>query len=125
MWWGRTPKSLAQRGEDLAAKHLKRSRYKILDRNVWLGRYEVDILARKGDTVVFVEVRSRASDDPVPPEDSVGYTKRQHLRKAALFYLSRHEKPGTFYRFDVVAVLVPASGKPTITWYRDAFGPKE
>jgi putative endonuclease len=125
MWWRRTPKPLGQRGEDLAAKHLKRSGYKILGRNVWLGRYEVDILARDGDTVVFVEVRSKTSDEPVPPEDSVGYTKRQHLRKAALFYLIRHEVPGTYYRFDVVAVVAPAEGKATITLYRDAFPAEE
>ena len=56
-------RSFAQRGEDLAAKHLKRSGYKIVERNARLGHYEIDIIAREGDTVAFVE---GADDRGVP-----------------------------------------------------------
>jgi putative endonuclease len=121
MWWRSEPRPLGQRGEEYAANYLKRAGYAILGRNLRLGRNELDILARDGDTVVFVEVRSRASNEPVPPEDTINPEKRRRLRAAARYYLSRHQEPDTYYRFDVVSVVIPEKGKPVITLYRDAF----
>lgn len=112
---------VGQQGEDLAAKYLKRNRYKILDRNVRLGRYEIDIIAREGDTICFVEVRTRMDNDPVPPEDTVGPVKQRHIRAAAHYYIARHPDPNAYYRFDVVAIILPKDAKPQITLYRDAF----
>ena len=120
-WRRRRSRTLGERGEDLAAKHLKRSGYTILARNVWLGRHEIDIIAREGDTIAFVEVRTRTADDPVPPEDSIGRTKRQHVRAAAHRYIARYGAEGSYYRFDVVGVTLPEGGKPQIVLHRDAF----
>jgi len=121
MWWRKAPKALWQRGEDLAARHVKKNGYKILERNARYGRGEIDIIALDGDTVVFVEVRTRAIRDAVLPEESITETKRRHVRAAANSYISRKGNPDTYYRFDVVAVILPEKEKPEITLYRDAF----
>ncbi len=122
MWWRRRkPRTFWQRGEDLAVKRLRREGYAILDRNVRLGRFEIDIIAREGDTLIFAEVRSRSASDPVPPEDSIGAVKRRHLLTAARLYLARLGADTPYYRFDVVSVVIPDRGKPLVTLLRDAF----
>lgn len=122
MWWRRKPKTLGQRGEDAAARYLKRQGYRILERNRYLGRNEIDIIAEEGDTIAFVEVRTRNVLDGVPPEDSIGPVKQRHLRQAAQRYIDQHGDESRYYRFDVVSVILPDTGKPTIILYRDAFG---
>lgn len=119
--WRRSKPLPGRRGEDLAAAYLRRQGYTILARNARFGHCEVDIIAREGDTVAFVEVRSRTAEDAIAPEDSIGPRKQHHLRAAARMYLARHEAPDTYYRFDVVAVTMPPDQKPVITLYRDAF----
>lgn len=117
----RRAQPLGSRGEDLAVRTLKRAGYKILERNAHLGRYEIDIIARQGDTVAFVEVKTRRSQDHALPEDNVTSEKRRRIVHAAQLYLSRRQDPSLYYRFDVVTVLLPEKGKPTVTLYRDAF----
>ena len=89
MWWRREPKPLGRRGEDAAARYLKKQGYRILERNRFLGKYEIDIIAREGDTIAFVEVRTRKVLDDFPPEDSVGPRKQQHIRSAAQRYIDQ------------------------------------
>ncbi len=117
----RKAKPLGQQGEDLAAKTLKRAGYTILERNAHLGRYEIDIIAREGDTVSFVEVKTRRQDDIASPEANVASTKQLHLSRAAKIYMSRMDDAETYYRFDVMSVLIPERGKPSVTIFRDAF----
>lgn len=117
----RKTRTLGARGEALAAKALKANGYTILERNVDLGRYEIDIIAREGDTIAFVEVKTRTSDHIAFPEDNVTFEKRRHISRAARRYIDMHPEEDVSYRFDVVAVLVPDKGKPDITIYRDAF----
>lgn len=122
MWWRpEPPRSLGQRGEDAAARHLKRAGYTILERNRFLGRYEIDIIAREGDTIAFVEVRTRASRDEVMPEDSIGPKKQHRIRQAARRYIAAQEDESFYYRFDVVSVILPEGGKPEIRLIRNAF----
>ncbi len=117
----RKAKLLGQQGEDLATKALKRDGYTILERNVHLGRYEIDIIAREGDTVAFVEVKTRRKEDIASPEANITAVKQSHLLRAARIYMSRAEDSGTYYRFDVVSILLPEKGRPRITIFRDAF----
>ena len=117
----RRPLPLGRQGERAIVRHLRRAGYRIVARNAWLGRYEVDIIARKGDTTAFVEVKTRRDTAVVLPEANVTHTKRQHLRKAARYYMTRENDPAMYYRFDVAAVLVPPQGKPTVTYYENAF----
>lgn len=121
MWPFPEPRPLWRRGEAAAARHLQWKGFRILARNARFGHNEVDIIARDGDTTVFVEVRTRESADPMPPEDSITYPKRRHLRAAARMYLSRQPDPDQYFRFDVVGVVMPEHGKPGITHYPDAF----
>jgi len=119
--WFKRPKALGARGEDAAAKFLKRNGFKILARNVRLSRYEIDIIAREGDTIAFVEVKTRRSDSFAMPEENVDARKQNHIRRAAHVYIADHGDDETYYRFDIASVLLPDGDKPTITLYRDAF----
>ncbi len=121
MWWRPDRRPTGQRGEDAAARFLRRQGYRILDRNVRLGRNEIDIIAQEGDTIAFVEVRSRTAADAIAPEDTVGPVKQQRLRTAANIWLGQHQEAAMHYRFDVVGVILPDRGKAEITLYRDAF----
>ena len=121
MWFRRKPVPLGTRGERLAAKALRRAGFKILARNARLGRYEIDLIAREGDTTAFVEVKTRRTGEPVRPEDNVGPAKRRHIQTAARIYADRENDPEMYYRFDIVAVVLPEHGKPQIEILRDAF----
>ncbi|HNR30603.1 MAG TPA: YraN family protein [Candidatus Hydrogenedentes bacterium] len=125
MWPWRDTRPLGRQAEDLAARFLRRAGYRILAQNLRLGRYEVDIVARQGDTIAFVEVRSRRDPDPVAPENTVGYRKRRHLTHAAGLYMARHPDPDIYYRFDIVAIIFPEKGRPIITHLENAFSPEE
>lgn len=120
-WFHRKSKTVGQCGEDLAARALRRAGYTLLQRNARLGAYEIDIIAREGDTTAFVEVKTRRTADPVPPEENVGYTKRRHIRAAAHAYIAREDNPEMYYRYDIVSVIMPEQGKPEVSIFRDAF----
>lgn len=124
-WLQRKPETLGARGERLALRALRRAGYRIIARNVHIGRYEIDIIARDGDTTVFVEVKTRREQDEIAPEENVRHEKRRRLRQAARVYMERERDPAMYYRFDVVAVHVPDSGKPSTEIYRDAFAGRE
>ena len=119
--FNQSSKPLGARGEDAAAKYLKRNGFKILARNEQLGRYEIDIIAREGDTVAFVEVKTRQSDAFAKPEANVDARKQTHIRRAAHAYIQAHGDDETYYRFDIASVLYPDSGAPTVTLFRNAF----
>lgn len=118
-------RTLAQQGEDRAAKYLKRQGYRILERNARLGRYEIDIIAREGDTVAFVEVKTRRSGAPVDPVESVNFHKRRHIRRGASTWIQQHDDGVTYYRFDIVTIVWPERSDPIIHLYRNAFGAAE
>jgi putative endonuclease len=96
-------------GEELAARHLRRSGYRILERNWRSHRYEIDVIAREKSTgtVVFVEVKTRTPNSFGRPADAVDRNKQRFLRLAAESWLIANgglEQPA---RFDVIEVLLP------------------
>lgn len=113
--------ALGRRGERAAAWFLRLRGYRILGRNLRYPHGEIDIVARRGGIVAFVEVRTRATADPVPPEQTVTPPKQRHLRAAARQYLARNPDPALSYRFDIIGVLCPPRGKAHITHFPDAF----
>ena len=121
-WFGSEPArdALGQRGENLAARHLRNQGYKIIIRNFRCDVGEVDIIARDGKTLVFVEVKTRTSDEPTP-EDQVNNDKRHQLTKAARAYLSQYGTPQPPARFDVVAVVWPQGREARIRHTQNAF----
>lgn len=101
-------------GEEHAAAFLKKSGYTILGRNVRPNRHdEIDIVARTGDTLVFVEVKTRRQESFGRPMTAVDKGKRHALNRAASAYLRKARYPDLFYRFDVIEVLGrPEEGLP-------------
>lgn len=120
-WPWRKPRPLGQQGEDLAVNYLKREGFTILARNVRLGVNEIDIIAREGDTVAFVEVKTKRGNPLTSPECNVTEAKKKKIRRAAKRYIDEQDENGTYYRFDIVSVVVPDADKPIITLFRDAF----
>jgi putative endonuclease len=111
---------LGQRGENLAAKFLRDQGFKIIARNFRCEVGEVDIIARDGGMLVFVEVKTRAYDDPTP-EEQVNQDKRHQLTKAAKLYLARYGSPQPAARFDVVAIVWPTGRDAQIRHTPNAF----
>src|SRR5688500_11715639 len=91
--------ALGDRGENLAARELQKKGYRILNRNFKCAVGEIDIIARDGKTLVFVEVKTRMFDEPAP-EAQINQIKMHQLSKAATFYLSRYGQPQPTARFD-------------------------
>ena len=123
-WWrGRRPvPSLGQRGEDAAARFLRRLGYKIVGRGDRDKLGELDIVAVDHRTVVFVEVKTRQSPDLGPPEEAVDLRKQRRLTRLALGYLRRHGLLEHAARFDVVALTWPPDERrPHIEHFINAF----
>ena len=108
-------------GEDLAHRYLRRRGCTIVARNYRppSGSGEIDLVAWHGGTLVFVEVKTRATAEFGAPDRAVDADKRQHLHDAARDYARRAGVEWEKVRFDIVSVLL---AKPmTIEWIRDAF----
>jgi len=116
------PKTLGRRGEDAAARYLKRLGYIIVARGHRDNIGEIDLIAVDGRTIVFVEVKTRTSHDAGHPGDAVDDAKQRKLTRLALSYMKRHDLLENAARFDVVAVTWPAGrGKPVIEHFISAF----
>lgn len=91
-------------GEDLACEYLKKHGYKILERNYRIRGGEIDIVARDGNYLVFVEVKSRWSHEYGPPAESMTPWKIRYLLKTAQFYLNKIGWGNGPYRLDSVSI---------------------
>jgi len=110
-------------GEAVAAKHLGRKGYRILGQRVRVGRRdELDIVARDGRTLVFVEVKTRKTELYGRPASSVNRGKRHSLSRAALRYIKELRERPDFLRFDVVEVVgEEGAGEPVVRHLENAF----
>lgn len=95
---------LGQKGEDLAAEYLERHGYTILDRDWHCGHKDLDLVATKDDTIVFVEVKTRTSAEWGNPQDFIDDRKIRRIVNSADAYL-RFNQIDMNVRFDVVSVL--------------------
>lgn len=114
----RAKDALGRYGEDLAVDLLRREGLIILDRNWRCDAGELDVLARDGESLVVCEVKTRRSLAHGSPAEAVGPRKMRRLRELALRWLDEQEVYVPVIRFDVVGVLVPASGPPIINYLR-------
>ena len=112
-------KLLGRTGEDRAADHLAGRGFRILERNYSAPYGEIDLIALDGDTVVFVEVKTRTTDAYGAPELAVDRRKQERMVKAALGYLKRRNLHQMPCRFDVVAISGMDGG--TVQHIRHAF----
>ena len=113
-----------QWGERQAEKYLRRRGYRILYRNfVPPGGGEVDLVCRdkKAETLVFVEVKTRASEERGRPADAVDYDKQRRVAKGAMAWLRLLNYPDIRFRFDIVEVLATSEDAPEITLIHNAF----
>src|SRR5437762_12329268 len=110
------------RGEKLACRFLKRRGYNILFRN-FRGRSggEIDVVCRDNDTLVFVEVKTRAREDFGRPLEAVDLAKQKRISRGALAWLRMLENPDILFRFDVVEVIVVDGAKPRVELIKNAF----
>lgn len=108
-------------GEDIAIQYLRTKGYDILDKNWRSGHKEIDIVARRYDTIVFVEVKARANVFYGKPEDAVDFRKMRNLINAADAYLRLYmiDLP---CRFDVITI-TGAVQNPYICHIEQAFRP--
>jgi putative endonuclease len=110
---------LGDKGEGLAVKFLKKKGYKIITQNYKTRIGEIDIIAREGDTLVFVEVKTRESIAYGKPFEAVNYFKKRKIANVALLYLKKLEEIPPC-RFDVVSIYYE-QGKPDCELIKDAF----
>jgi len=105
-----TRRTTGIKGEEEAARFLTRSGYAILDRNVRTRAGEIDLVAREGKTLVFVEVKTRRDLEGDPPQAAVHTRKQNRLAKLAYGYLKQKRIRQTPCRFDVVSVIINDEG---------------
>jgi len=127
-WWqgrrGSLPEHLRAGlwGEEQAEQYLRRHGWRILGRRVRIGRDELDLVARAGEVLVFVEVKTRRNEDFGRPFDAIKRSKRHSLSRAAVRYLRQLRERPSFFRFDVVEVVgTVEQGQPRIRHIENAF----
>ena len=114
-----------RRGEDLAHRYLRREGFIIVARNYRLssGEAEADLIAREGQDLVIVEVKTRETAEYGAPERAVNPEKRRHLMRVAREYARKTDTPWERVRFDVVTVVLnkQVGENPVVTLLRAAF----
>jgi putative endonuclease len=111
---------LGRTGEDLAAEYLKKKGYRILERNVRTKLGEIDLVARKKDLLIFVEVKTGRPTPGFSPVDHFNENKRRKLSQLAEIYLAR-ARTHLEVRIDLIAVTIH-QGTPAIEHFEDVTG---
>jgi putative endonuclease len=117
-----TLNDLGQTGEDLAVDFLRLKGYSILARNYRASRREVDVVAKTGNTIVFVEVKARSGESHGSPTEAVGPKKQRQIARVALDYMRGTGTRPAQVRFDVIAVsMSPDASVLTLEHIPNAF----
>lgn len=110
-------RSIGKEWEDRIVKYLEERGYVILDRNYYTRFGEIDIIAKDGNTLAFVEVKYRNSTAKGIPEEAVDIRKQRRIYRSAEYYLYKNHMGNVSCRFDVAAIL-----REDIRLYKNAFG---
>ena len=110
-----------RRGEDIAVDYLTKAGYLIIERNYRCLFGEIDIIAKDRDSIVFVEVKSRKSEEFGDPQLSVGLNKQKKISKISLNYIQEKRLHHWNARFDVVAVKMFPPGNEEVELIQNAF----
>ena len=110
---------LGQWGEQVAAEYLTARGYTIVARNFRTRHGELDLVARRDDALIFVEIKTRTSSAFAFPEESVTRRKQLHLLSAAEDYLESHPQPSLTWQVDVISVEGRPGTQPTITHFEN------
>jgi len=106
--------ALGRYGEDLAVLHMEQQGMTILARNWRCSLGELDVIAREGPKLVVCEVKTRSSERYGTPVEAVGPRKVRRLRRLALRWLDEQQVHVAEIRFDVIGVLQPPAGPPSL-----------
>ena len=109
-----TNNELGKIGEDIATCFLQDLGYEILVRNWRSNRVELDIVARQDSILIFCEVKTRRTASHGVPSDAITATKMQHIRTAALYWLTKNQTRHQGIRFDAISVIYCEGQSPTI-----------
>lgn len=96
---------VGKHGEDLATEYLKNNEFYILDRNFKCKIGEIDIVAKKDDVIIFVEVKTRSGDRFGMPREAVNYYKQRKIRNVASVYIKFKRLFDYSCRFDIIEIL--------------------
>ena len=118
---GKRNAELGRRGEDAAARFLDRRGYEIIERNWTCIAGEADIIARDGEALVFVEVKTRSSTERGLPSEAVDAEKRDRYERIAALFLQNYAVVDVPVRFDVVALVVVAPDRALVRHHINAF----
>jgi putative endonuclease len=115
-----TRQAFGQQGERLAAQYLQQRGCALLAANWRCPHGEIDLIMQQGETLVFVEVKTRRSATTAPAFTAITPRKRQRLIAAAQAYLAAYHDDQIAWRVDAVAVAIPPRGQPIIEHVEDA-----
>ena len=119
-----TKQSQGRWGEKLAASHLAKQNYTILEMNTRTPYGEIDLIASKDGMIVFVEVKTRTSAIFGLPEEAINQRKQAHILSSAQYYIQEHPDIEVSWRIDVIAIQrFSGSRPPLITHFENAVCP--
>jgi putative endonuclease len=113
--------ALGRKGEEMALEYFRRKGYRVVERGYRQFRGEIDLIAYDGPTLVFIEVKTRATTEFGLPEEAVTSMKQSQIRKIARGFLLDRRLGEPDCRFDVLSILAPEGIDPIITHYENAF----
>lgn len=113
--------ALGRRGEDIAARHLVVAGLEVVERNWRCSQGEIDIVAREGTELVFVEVKTRSSVAYGHPLEAITPTKLARLRRLAGAWCEAHPDQRGSVRIDAIAVIAPAAAPAQVEHLRGVF----
>lgn len=117
---------LGKKGEEIAVEFLKKKGYKILERNFIFQfsrrqKGEIDIVAKKGEKIFFIEVKSQRGEKEIPPEQKVNFSKARKLIDCAEYFLSKNKIPFDVpWQIDIISVHFLENGKTKIFHFENA-----
>ena len=113
---------VGRRGEETARAFLTRRGVRIVVENFVCAAGEIDLIGKDGESLVFIEVKTRTSDTFGPPHLAVHRRKQRQIVRAAQWYLAEQRVKDVACRFDVLAITFPEAGEAArVEWVRDAF----
>ena len=114
-----TRQKIGRMGESLAEKYLNERGYTVRGRNVHTSYGEIDLVARLGEIVVFMEVKTRRSKAYGLPEISVNLRKLNHMRQSAEAYMQAHPESGAHWQVDVIAIQISKEAEPELVHFEN------
>jgi len=116
-----TPHKLGKLGEKITQKYLQKEKFRIVEKGYCLYRGEIDLIAYDGETLVFIEVKTRGPGALGLPEESVNIRKQRQIRKIAEGYLALNSIDEVECRFDVVSLIFDEKRDYSLSHFKDAF----